>query len=176
MKCCCFDKDICILCQEYKYYNIYCTRCVSGKICYKCSSGMLENVLIKSCPVCRLETTKDNKWYKIIYNPKIIVPVNTEQILFEHEKETKLEKCCLEVDELCRKIIIFYKHLILIVGCLMMNYVIGLALLFMFTDAEKEEKKSVLYLILVPNVFGFLFFVLIGLCFKACCTCNFDQY
>ena len=74
MKCYCINKDICILCQEYKYYNIYCTRCVSGKVCYICSSGMLESSLIKSCPVCRLETTEDKKWYKIKYNPKIIVP------------------------------------------------------------------------------------------------------
>ena len=80
MKCYCINKDICILCQEYKYYNIYCTRCVSGKVCYNCSSGMLESSLIKSCPVCRLETTEDKKWYKIKYNPKIIVPINTTEL------------------------------------------------------------------------------------------------
>lgn len=175
MKCSCFNKDTCILCQEYKYYNIYCNRCISGKICYKCSSGMLESALIKSCPVCRLETTGDKKWYKIKYNPKIIVPVNTKEITLNEISEDKFEKCCDKCDEVLRYIIILYRYLVLIIGCLMMNYVMGLALLYMFTDAETEE-KSVLYLIIVPNVVGFLFFIIIGLLFKCCCTCNFDEY
>ena len=57
----------------------------------------------------------------------------------------------------------------------MMNYVTGLALLYIFTDAEREE-KSTLYLILVPNLIGFLFYIFLGLWCKTCCSCNFDEY
>ena len=175
MRCQCFDKDICILCQEYKYYNIYCTRCVSSKICYNCTTGMLESALVKSCPVCRLETTGDKKWYKIKYNPKIIVPVNTTEISLNETSENKFEKCCAKCNELFWIVIVLYRYLVLIVGCLMMNYVSGLALLYMFTEAEREE-KSTLYLILVPNLIGFLFFIFLGLWCKTCCSCNFDEY
>ena len=175
MKCCCFNKDICILCQEYKYYNIYCTRCISGKVCYNCSSGMLESSFINRCPVCKLESTEDNKWYKIKYNKQVLVPINTTGIIINDKPESKFQKCCEKGDEYCRILIILYRYLVLIVGCLMMNYIFGLALLYMFTDAEKEEKSTV-YLILVPNLVGLIAFIVAGLCFKACCTCSRDEY
>ena len=173
MRCYYFDKDICVLCQEYKYYNIYCTRCVSVKVCYNCTTSMLESAFINSCPVCKLETTENKKWYKIKFNKQLIVPVNTEQILLDDEKETKFEECCNTCDKIFRNIIILYKYTVLTVGCLMVNYVTGLGLLYMFSKAEQEE-KSTIFLIIVPNLIGFVFFIIIGLWCKSCCKFNFD--
>ena len=170
MKCCCINKDICILCQEIKYYNIYCTRCVSSKVCYNCSSGMLESSFINCCPVCKLESTEDKKWYKIKYNKQVLVPVNTEQILFVHEKESKLEKCCLEADELCRKILILYKYSVLIIGCILFNHAVGMFLIICFSDDDNINDKDAVYLITVPSVVGILFLSSLCLCIKVCFT------
>ena len=43
-------------------------------------------------------------------------------------------------------------------------------------EAPEKEEKSVLYLIIVPNLVGLLAFIIAGLCFKACCTCSHDEY
>jgi hypothetical protein len=136
---------------------------------------MLESSFINCCPVCNLESTKDKKWYKIKYNKQVLVPINTKEVVFNLKSKTKFKKCCNTCDELFRITIILYKYLILIVGCLMINYVIGLALLYILTDADQEE-KSVLYLIVVPNVVGLVFFIITGICFKMCCTCQHNDY
>ncbi len=169
MRCHCFDKDICVLCQEIKYYNIYCTRCISGKICYNCTTDMLESAFINSCPVCKLENTENKKWYKIKFNKQIIVPVNTTGITLNENSETKFEKCCIEADELCRKILILYKYSVLIIGCIMFNHAVGMFLIICFSnDDNKITNKDAIYLITVPSIVGILFLSCLCFCIKTC--------
>ena len=169
MRCHCFDKDICVLCQGYKYYNIYCTRCVSVKVCYNCTTAMLESAFINACPVCKLENTEDKKWYKIKFNKQIIVPVKTTGITLDENSETKFEKCCLETHVLCRNIYIFYRYLVLTVGCVMINHAVGMFLIICFSDDDfKITNKDAIYLITVPSVVGILFFSCICFCIKVC--------
>jgi len=160
----CFNKDECCCCHEIKYIKLKCRRCTSGRVCYICSQSLIEHGF-NFCPVCKLETTQDKKWYISKINNTIVVPVSSEQITFR--RESNLEYWFINC-------MILYRRFLLIVGSVMFNHAIGLFLIICFSENNNINDKDAIYLITVPTVVGILFFLSLFFCIRICCMneCN----
>lgn len=164
----CLNKDKCCCCDETKYIKLKCRRCISGKVCYICSQSLLEYGY-NFCPVCKLETTQDKKWFISKTNNKIVVPVSSEQITIRRESDCDCEYCFINC-------MILYRRFLLIVGSVMFNHAIGLFLIICFSENNNINDKDAIYLITVPTVVGILFFLSLFFCIRMCFMNQFNDW
>ena len=162
----CLNKDECCCCHQTKYIKLKCRRCIAGKVCYICSQSLLEHGY-NFCPICKLETTTDKKWYISKTNNKIVVPVSSEQITIR--RESNLEYWFINC-------MILYRRFLLIVGSVMFNHAIGLFLIICFSRDGNINDKDAIYLITVPTVVGILFFLSLFFCIRICCMNEIKEW
>ena len=154
---CCKTKE-CKICYEYKKGKL-CKLC-SKKICQDCLIKLCENGLCKSCPYCRQENWKNN------YNTKIFpIPRKGNRSYVEVEYE--------DIDEIpiIDKIIYLFQYcfqiirkFIIVIGLLIVSYLIGLMLIFIFYSNIDFEKNYYKYWL--PFVASLLLLVIL---LSPCC-------